>query len=420
MTIEQFKQRKSYDEKLSGDYFNQNFIDFTKLNRYGMVDQKNNMIYARSEKAKPFGKSGEKVVLSFVSVAYEAMMRELGQRVINGQWEKDSIFLQFNPEVAMTNPVISYTDFISRELEMVSVLFFKKKNLTDFKSYLSLFQDFLSSVKYNFPMTFVGFLERENNPSTTGLQVSFVEEQKNNFSLKYDIINDPAFKRFLLLTEKHGFLVNRDTPWTIMANIDSPAMQVYASQDAGINIGTAGILKRYFSKASTISFKFFVDYLMGAYNSIVEVEPKYEYLEAVPDGCKPYRKNTIIRERITDPKAEYKKNAEILQMLYLTVRYYENFADKQKFKQVLRKYREELKVKRYAFPDLVEELVGPAKNSSVLFYELSGATSVTSFEYSFEAEEFAAKIGGQGAHQMPNGRWMPCNTHEEYIALTSR
>ena len=86
--------------------------------------------------------------------------------------------------------------------------------------------------------------------------------------MKAIFAGDIAFKRYLLLTERHGFLVNRNTPWVIMANIDSPAMQVYASQDAGINIGTAGILKRYYDPASPISYKFFFDYLVGGYNAV--------------------------------------------------------------------------------------------------------------------------------------------------------
>ena len=144
----------------------------------------------------------------------------------------------------------------------------------------------MASVKYNFPFTFTGFLERNNDPRTTGLQIEFIEDQKNNIELKSLFAGDVAFKRYLLLTERHGFLVNRNTPWVIMANIDSPAMQVYASQDAGINIGTAGILKRYYDPASPISYKFFVDYLVGGYNAVATSEPKYEYLVSVPDVCK--------------------------------------------------------------------------------------------------------------------------------------
>ena len=419
-TIEQYKLRVEYDDKLSNEFFNQNFVDFNGLNRYGMVDPKNNLIYPRSEKMKPFGKSGDKKVLSFVSVAYEAMVADLQKRIRDGKWENNSIFTTLIPKVAYTDPVNDFDEFMTSQFQNLSPSVFKNKKVKDFASYLAVFQDYLASVKYNFPFTFTGFLERNNDPSSTGLQIEFIENQKNNIDLKSIFAGDIAFKRYLLLTERHGFLVNRNTPWVIMANIDSPAMQVYASQDAGINIGTAGILKRYYDPASPISYKFFVDYLVGGYNAVATSEPKYEYLETVPDGCKPYRKITINRTPATDFAATQKENEALLKILYLTIRYYENFSDKQKLKQVLRTYREELKVNRYSFSELVEVLVGPAKNSSVLFYQLSGATSTTSFEYSFEADEFAGKIGCVGSHQMPNGRFMPCKTHEEYISLTSR
>ena len=52
--IEAFQISKTYEEVLPNDFFNQNFIDLTKLNRYAIVDTKNNLIIPREEKLKPF------------------------------------------------------------------------------------------------------------------------------------------------------------------------------------------------------------------------------------------------------------------------------------------------------------------------------------------------------------------------------
>ena len=196
-------------------------------------------------------------------------------------------------------------------------------------------------------------------------------------------------------------------------------MQIYASQDAGINIGTEGILERYFVRATDLSFDFFAKYLVGSYNAVSTDEPYYSYLVSTDDGCKGYEKRVIERQPIFDSQSAIKQNRDVLELIYLTLRYYESFSNPKKFKNVLRQYRTEKKVNRYPFSEMVERLVGQAKNSSLLFYGITGATSVTSFEFPFDAEEFAAKLGSSGAHQMPNGRWMPCKTHEEYISLTS-
>lgn len=418
-TINLFKQRQVYDHIIPMEFFNQNFIEFTRLNRYGVVNTKNDLIFPRFDKMKPFKGSKKIMVLSFVSVAYEAMMKDLQQRIANGNWEKDSIFTQLTPATGFVDPIDAFDKFMTKQFQELMPKIYKNRDVRDFKSFLGVFQDHLASVKYNFPYTLPGFLEDNNNPQYTGLQVEFIKDEKNNIDLKRAYVTDPAFKRYLLLAQRHGFFVNRNSPWSLIADIDSPAMQIYASQDAGINIGTKGIIKRYFREAISISFDFFAKYLIGTYNAVASSEPTYSYLETTTDPCSLYKQVVINRKEVVDFFVETQENAALLHLLYLTIRYYESFADKVKFKRVLAKYYAERAIGRYAFTDLVEQLVGPAKNSSILFYGVTGATKATSFEFPFEAEEMAAQLGSSGAHRMTNGRWMPCKTHEEYISLTS-
>ena len=418
-TIEKFNNAVAYNEFLPPDFFNQNFIDFLSLNRYAVVDTKNNLIIPREDKMKPFKDSKKLMVLSFVSLAYEEMLKDLNRQIEEGNWESDSVFVGLKPQSAFVSPITAFDNFMTAQFQKMLPVLLKNRQIVNFESYLSVFYKYIASQQFNFPYTFTGFLERTNDMRATGLQLEYVAANKNNLSIKETFITDPAFKRYLLLTAKHGFYVNRNTPWSLVANIDSPAMQIYASQDAGINIGTEGILERYFEGATELSFDYFTQYLIGSYNAVSIDEPVYSYLVSSQDNCNGYEKIEINRIPVTDSKAAVKESRQMLELIYLTIRYYENFADRQQFKNVLRQYYSEKKLNRYPFSELVERLVGPAKNSSILFYGVTGATSVTSFEFPFEAEEFAAQLGSSGAHQMPNGRWMPCKTHDEYISLTN-
>ena len=418
-TKELFKERKRYDKAVPMDFFNQNFIEFITLNRYAVVDTKNNLIIPREAKLKPLAGTDKLEVLSFVSLAYEGFMKDLQHRISEGGWETDSIFTEIKPATAFTSPIQAFDDFMTKQFQAITPLLYKNRDVKDFVTFLDVFQNHLASVKNNFDYTFTGFLESSNNMQHTGLQIEFIKEEKNDINLKAIYILDPAFKRYLLLAEKHGFYVNRNSPWSLVANIDSPAMQIYASQDAGINIGTQGILKRYFQPAINLSFDFFVNYLIGTYNAVAGDEPTYSYLVPVQDDCRGYKKIIIERSTLDTKEDISEESMNILELIYLQMRYYETFSLPQGLKNVLRQYREEKKVKRYPFSDLVERLVGPAKNSSLLFYSVTGQTTVISYEFSFQASEAAAKLGSSGAHKMPNGRWMPCANHEEYISLTS-
>ena len=439
-TILAFEQRIAYDNDLPVDFFNQNFIDFNSQNRYGVVDTKNNLILPRFDKMKPFKDSKGKEVLSFVSRAYEEFGKDLIKQIEAGNWEKGSIFRTIQPAQAFVSPIDAFNEFMTKQFRQLMptkkksqkqlVSIYNNRNIVDFKSFVRVFEQYVVSVNYNFPYTLTGFLERHNNLAFSGLQIEFVKKDKNNFDKKLEYIEDPAFNRYLLLAEKHGFFVNRNMPWTLIANIDSPPMQKYASIDAGITIGTKGILSRYFQPATDLSFEFFTKYLVGSYNSVASSEPTMSYLEFSNDMCSGYKRVIINRQMVGDPAATpsqtmkdfdavIEKSSKLLQLLYLTIRYYESFLDRKKYKVVLRRYYATQKLKKHSFSELVERLVSPAKNSKMLFYQITGATQPASFEFSFQAAQAAAKLGSSGAHQMPNGRWMPCASHEEYISLTS-
>ena len=418
--IEAFQISKTYEEVLPNDFFNQNFIDLTKLNRYAIVDTKNNLIIPREEKLKPFaGGEGKLQVLSFVSLAFEEMMKEMNDKIANGKWEKGSLFEEAAPATAFESPLSSFNDFMTNQFQAITPTIYKNREVENFETFLKVFQDYLASVKNNFDFTLAGYLETLNNLQFTGLRIEFDKAQKNSIELKAKYISDPAFNRYLLLAEKHGFYVNRHAPWSLVANIDSQAMQIYASWDAGINIGTKGILEQYFQPVTELSFDFFAKYLIGTYNAVAIDEPIYSYLVTAKESCKGYEKIVINRKPIEDQEGTIEANKSLLELLYLQIRYYENFSSPKKLIQVFRKYRQEKKIQRFIFPELVEHLVGPAKNSSIIFYGITGKTSFVTFESPFEAEELAAKLGGSGAHQMPDGSWMPCANHEEYISLTS-
>ena len=429
-TKKAYLRRIIYDEKLPPGFFNQNFIDYNTVNRYGIVDIKNNLIFPRFDKMKPFKDSGKEKLLSFVSRAYEGFLGELTKKIALGNWEKDSLFRNLEAKRAFVSPITAYDEFMTVQFQKLMpskekskknlVSIYKNRNIVDFESFMGVFEEYIASLNYNFPYTLTGFLERHNNVAFSGLQIEFENSDKNSWNKRLEYIEDPGFKRYLVLAERHGFYVNRNMPWILVANIDSIPMQKYASVDAGITIGTEGILQRYFQLATDISFDFFAKYLIGSYNSVALSEPHYSYLESSSDHCLGYKKIDIVRKPETTFDVPIQENLKLLQMLYLTIRYYECFSDRQQYKALLRKYYsvKKLKVKEYPFSELVERLVSPTKNSKILFYQVTGETIPASFEFSFQAQQAAAALGSSGAHQMPNGRWMPCNTHEEYMSLT--
>jgi hypothetical protein len=418
--IETFERKKEYDENiLPQDFFNQNFIDIESLTKYSVVDTNNNLVFPRENKISPIVGGNKQTSLSFVSLAYSAMMEELERRVNQGQFEKQSFFSVARAESSFTSPLSSFNEFMISQFREVENLYYTKE-ITDFKSFLVFFQNFMQSKNNKFRFTLMGFLENISCPKTSGLQIDLIDGQKDNFDLKLQLITDIAFKRYLLLAEKYGFFVDRNNPATLVANIDSPAMQKFAREDAGANLGTEGIMKVYFQKAHEVSFDFFINFLIGFYNSVANQDPPYSYLRYVGEPCKEYEKVIVTREAITTDnyKPVVKENRRLLELLYLKIRFYENFSSRSMFNVITKKFYRERKYIKTSFPEFVEQLVGPAKNKSIKFYKNTGKTSPIAFDNSIDAVQIAAKLGCVGAHQMPNGKWMPCKDHQQYKSLT--
>lgn len=418
--IEAFERKKEYDEIiLPQDFFNQNFIDIESLTKYSVVDTNNNLVFPRENKISPLVGGNKQASLSFVSLAYSAMMEELERRVNEGQFEKQSFFSVARAESSFTSPLSSFNEFMTSQFREVENLYYTKE-ITDFKSFLVFFQNFMQSKNNKFRFTLMGFLENISCPKTSGLQIDLIDGQKDNYDLKIQLITDIAFKRYLLLAEKYGFFVDRNNPATLVANIDSPAMQKFAREDAGANLGTEGIMKVYFQKAHEVSFDFFINFLIGFYNSVANQDPPYSYLRYVGEPCKEYEKVIVTREAVTTDnyKPVVKENRRLLELLYLKIRFYENFSSRSMFNVITKKFYRERKYIKTSFPEFVEQLVGPAKNKSIKFYKNTGKTSPIAFDNSIDAVQIAAKLGCVGAHQMPNGKWMPCKDHQQYKSLT--
>lgn len=427
-TKRDFKAKKQYDRALPRDFFNQNFIDLETSTRYGFVDPQNNLIMPKASRIISLDSSGQERALSFVVKAYSDMYSFLRAQIKSGQWESNSSFKDIQIRASYTDPFDQFDLLMRKNFEDMQAkrVLYRNKNISNFVSLLSAYDKYMSSIKYNKTCTLAGFAEKQKDIHQTGLTVEFLEGSKNESSLKYDVIFDPAFKRYLLLAEKYGFYINRNAPWSLVANLNSPAMQKYASEDAGINITTGGIIDRYYDRVSDISYDFFVGYMVGIYNSIANAEPTYSYLSYITNPCKQYIKKEVVREVIPDDAlaAIEKENRLRLRYLYFKTRYHETFGGSSKIKEAYRRFKVLMNDKKTESPEMfslaIEKLLGSAKNSNKKAYQpFENKATPFTFETEEEAEKFARdKIGCLGAHQMPNGKWMPCKDHQQYKSLT--
>lgn len=368
-----FKEKKIYDETFPKDFFNQNFIDLDKENRYGIVDYDGNLILPKPAKIAPADEKGRQQSLSFVANAYNAMIADLQNQIANGRWDRGSLFSDIQLLSSYEDAYDNFDKFMNSQFEKMSPKLYKNKNISNFTSFLYFYDKFMSETGYDSGFTLAGFCEKNNSLKQSGLVLELLSGEKNNYGAKYRFLSDPGLKRYLLLTEKYGFYVNRNSPWTLVANINSEAMQKFANGDSEMNMPTDKIFNNYYDRIANISYDFFVGYLVGFYNSVALSEPTLTYATYVTTPCNQYKTDKINRAEITQDSVEAVKaeNKSLLEYLYFKTRFYETFKNTAKFKEARRQYNYQRKNSQLAFGLTIESIVGKSKNSKKQFYSLT-------------------------------------------------
>ena len=137
---------------------------------------------------------------------------------------------------------------IDSSVSRVEVINFVGHAFSDF------LEDFSASVGKSFPITKSGFIRsRFNSILNNGISIEISDLTYTNDDQKInEFVNSPNFEYYLNTCNSFGFMVDIDAPWRIVADLESVAMQDYASRygynsiDAVLNIGFRTVHNSYF------------------------------------------------------------------------------------------------------------------------------------------------------------------------------
>ena len=106
--------------------------------------------------------------------------------------------------------------------------------ILNYGSYLDSFMnDYLVNILHEIPFTKTGFIRSKySSPLMSGLCIELGDFSHADDFTKYDIfVNNINFKTYLLAANKFGFMVDRNAPWRLIANLESPQMRAYIGKD---------------------------------------------------------------------------------------------------------------------------------------------------------------------------------------------
>jgi len=203
---------------------------------YGKVNTRNVPQLLSETNLKSILSSPELFAVDFVVDAFEDLRRFISRasrrRVIFAQ---DSFMGLMNAKLAWRSAREEYDQHIRdiHEVFVSSYLIHKNRSykILTIEDFLDLYIDHARTIGRMSPITFGGYIKSKYvNHAISGLIIELNTFSYDNDSLKFKrFYESDHFNFYQNAARKHGFRVDYNSPWRLVADITSPEMQKYMS-----------------------------------------------------------------------------------------------------------------------------------------------------------------------------------------------
>jgi len=228
-----FEQRLLYREKSFSRLFDLTPLDILyEKPFYGKVDVYGTPIYPSEVNMAQLPGEGLLLALDFVVTAFQDFKNFIDNQMAasNGGIFTD-LFSSFMPKSALINVHQAYNDhFIKRVFEIFANNYINvpkiNRKIRNFNDLATEFLNYAHLMSDEFPVTKAGFIVSPFCPNAiSGLIIELEDLPYDDDLLKYDrFFSRPSFNRYLRVAANFGFYVDKNVPWRIVANMDSPPM----------------------------------------------------------------------------------------------------------------------------------------------------------------------------------------------------
>lgn len=315
-----FELRNTYQEVYpdlvpSFSFHDKNFIG------YGRLDGSENTVHANEFYLKQIesSKSNNLFCINFVADAFEAFRNYL--KVLTYARLKPDQFFTTNWDgvTAWSSPHNFYDGrmndvyqvFVKGELSLKN-----KQNLVkNIDDFLKMFlNDFYPTMKNKMPLTKSGLIaSKYYNPTSTGMCIEISDDSHSSDSVKLEkFLKNPNFEYYLLSAAKYGFLVDKNAPWRLVANLNSPAMKTYMEK---YDLNIENVFDNVYIQTYKYDVQNLKQYVKQMYDSYLEISPTFTEKAPTYDNekCPPYlQPQTVSLPRVPISMPEYESRYDEL------------------------------------------------------------------------------------------------------------
>tara|TARA_R110002110_G_scaffold130511_4_gene310935 strand:+ start:72 stop:1286 length:1215 start_codon:yes stop_codon:yes gene_type:complete len=297
---------------------------------YGKIDHEGDAVFWTGDYGKVLSKENKSsvpIAPDFVAEAFEDLRNEFkNSSLLNNKHDRFT-----DPALKELKAVKGYVDvnqahrtYIQNFHDLFSLEFLKQKGreqrMTTFHDYLKLFVEAAESIMPSLPLTKTGYiLSRNCNNRISGLMVEIDSAPAGNEYIKHkNYIKNGNFNMYRNYARKRGFLLDKNAPWKLIADITTPEMKKYM---ASSGVSTEDLFEKYYEKAHRHDIGMLKIELFEFYNQYVQIYPSFQ---KVTPGKNSSTTCLIKRKPISQSEFENLYDDNFWLKLYLHLRVREN------------------------------------------------------------------------------------------------
>tara|TARA_R100000664_G_C2745159_1_gene133038 strand:+ start:90 stop:1277 length:1188 start_codon:yes stop_codon:yes gene_type:complete len=298
---------------------------------YGRIDGNNNTVNVDEAHLKEIATNNNSSVqcLNFVADAFSDMRKYIKVDARSKIAQDQFLNNKWDAMRGWSSPHIFYDEKMD-ELYKIFVngsLSYRKNeekisNIDDFIKVF--FNDFYPSIARKIPITKSGLImSKYFNPTSTGLCIETSKEDfTRNFSKISKYIQSPNFEFYALAAAKYGFLIDRNAPFRLVANLNSPAMQKYMST---YNVTIDNLFDKCYFKTYMYDIENLKIYIKQMYSAFTSISPIVirESTTFENSNCESYGQSSFVaspREKINDQRYDEEYNQLFWLKMYYRIK----------------------------------------------------------------------------------------------------
>ena len=266
------------------------YSDFNVL--YGRVNTEgSSIILAEDNLQQIVSPSGEtRFVLDFVADAWNDLVayhtKAVRLRAIKTQ---KSVFQRMEPKKTWESIHPLYKDHIQNMYGVFVGQFLSSPmnaEIVDFESFLRYYLDYCGKLAKKMPVTKTSFItSKYATPLTSGLIIELVDGKHDDDYAKYiGFIRDINFDFFTTACRKFGFLVDKNAPWRIIADVNSSYMREKMNSRGAEVRTTEDVFNFYYLKSIHYEIENLRSFFLQSYQLFLVQDPEVSKLKTTFKG----------------------------------------------------------------------------------------------------------------------------------------